>query len=223
MAIKRTFIAVLLGVAIAGTALFGRSDNALADTTTVIVGDNWFCDASYFGGFCDTTITAGDTVVWDYPAGSTVHTVTDCGADCDSPTDSPAFDSGLFGVGESFSRNFDTPGTYLYYCEVHPFDMFGRVIVEAASEPAPSPEPDEGDDPTPAPDEGTSTPEVSDQTVVLEAAQPGEAAAPVAIPDTGGPPRAAVADIWALLLIAGGVLASAGVASLAVARTRPRR
>ncbi len=37
-------------------------------------------------------------------------------------------DSGLFAQGQSFSYTFNTPGTYQYYCTVHP-SMVATVIV----------------------------------------------------------------------------------------------
>jgi len=39
-----------------------------------------------------------------------------------------SFDSGLISAGEQWSRLFDTPGTYEFYCTPHPF-MTGVVIV----------------------------------------------------------------------------------------------
>jgi len=38
------------------------------------------------------------------------------------------FSSGLFGKDRAFSKTFDEPGVYPYYCNVHPF-MTGKVIV----------------------------------------------------------------------------------------------
>src|SRR5262249_22728876 len=39
-----------------------------------------------------------------------------------------AFDSGVFKQGQSFAYTFKTPGTYDYYCAVHP-DMVGEIVV----------------------------------------------------------------------------------------------
>lgn len=108
--------------------LFAR--RTCSSAVTLAVGDNWFCDSSYEFGNCETTIRVGDTVTWRYDAGSSVHTATECGISCDSPTPSPVWDSGLMFVGDSFSQNFDTAGNYLYYCSLHPFDMRGTIIVE---------------------------------------------------------------------------------------------
>jgi plastocyanin len=67
------------------------------------------------------TINRGSTVTWvnrdDVP-----HTATGKGA-------SPAFDSNPLDTDEKFSFTFTNPGTYEYYCKVHPH-MVGVVIVK---------------------------------------------------------------------------------------------
>ena len=112
-------------------ALSGGTTHA-QETTTVPVGDVWFCNASFVNGVCETTITAGDTVVWDFGAGSLPHTTTACGASCDNPTGSPLWDSGVINDDSTFSQTFNDPGEYLYRCDVHPAQMRGRIVVEAA-------------------------------------------------------------------------------------------
>jgi len=67
-------------------------------------------------------IVTGTIVTWvndDIPR----HSATD---------DYGAFDTGLFGKGESRSIEFDYPGTYTYYCSIHPF-MRGEIDVAPAS------------------------------------------------------------------------------------------
>jgi len=75
--------------------------------------------------FSPPTITVvigvNNTVVWtNYD--SAEHTVT--------ATDN-SFNSGFIQPGQSFSYTFTTPGTYNYYCTIHPW-MKGTVIVKAA-------------------------------------------------------------------------------------------
>src|SRR3989304_2553525 len=75
----------------------GPSDPAPADAgaITIAVGDNWFCSAAYETYPCDTTVSAGDTVVWDFSGAAAGHTTTECGASCLEPTDTPLWDSGV--------------------------------------------------------------------------------------------------------------------------------
>ena len=65
------------------------------------------------------TIKAGTTVVWtnrdDIP-----HTVV---------SDDKVFKSKVLDTDEKFSYTFDKPGTYPYFCSVHP-KMTGSVVVE---------------------------------------------------------------------------------------------
>jgi plastocyanin len=90
------------------------------------------------------TISAGDTVVWkneDIEA----HTVTSgrgAGIASVQTNEKGApdgiFDSEFFGPGESWSYTFYTPGTYSYFCTIHPW-MEGAVTVNRiAAEDIPS-------------------------------------------------------------------------------------
>ncbi|MGQ0678924.1 MAG: cupredoxin domain-containing protein [Actinomycetota bacterium] len=40
------------------------------------------------------------------------------------------FDSGRIATGDKFTQSFDQPGTYSYYCEIHPATMRGEVRVQ---------------------------------------------------------------------------------------------
>ena len=177
-------------------------------TTTVQMGDLWFCDPSFQNGVCDTTVTAGDTVEWVW-VGSQPHTTTECAGDLDSCGSPHLWDSPVQ-TGGTFSFTFDAPGTFLYRCQVHPLEMRG-VITVLAPQPTPTPTPTRVASPTPGP---TPTPT---QAVSPTPASP----APAAVPNGGGPPRDESAWAWASpLLIAGSVLAFAGAG---LARTVFRR
>jgi plastocyanin len=63
-------------------------------------------------------ITAGTTVIWRNDD-QLIHTVT---------ANDKSFDSGLLQPGKTYSRTFDKPGQYAYYCMPHPF-MKGVVVV----------------------------------------------------------------------------------------------
>lgn len=80
------------------------------------------------------TIRVGDTVTWTNHDQAPHDVVT---------TSGPAsFQSPLLATGESWSFTFTVPGTYSYYCSVHP-DMRAQVVVQPAEtqEPAPAPAP----------------------------------------------------------------------------------
>ena len=74
-----------------------------------------------------TTINVGDTVVWNWAAGSINHSTTSgtCSGGCapDGIWDSPTQSSG------SFSHTFNTPGTFHYFCRPHQAAMQGMVVV----------------------------------------------------------------------------------------------
>jgi plastocyanin len=83
------------------------------------------------------TVVAGDTVTWTVTQSiGQQHSVTsgkpggDVGKDFDSGI-------GLQNNGDSFQFTFDTPGTYDYFCQVHPTQMIGQVVVTAAGGSAP--------------------------------------------------------------------------------------
>lgn len=82
------------------------------------------------------TIAAGETVLWKNTS-SIVHTVTAdpekaANADhVDLPDGAEPFDSGFIGAGESYSRTFETPGHYTYFCIPHEAaGMIGELVVE---------------------------------------------------------------------------------------------
>ena len=79
-----------------------------------------------------TTIKAGDTVLWtqqDSPG--EIHTVTSGrieDANAGDPLD-PRLDSPFLFEGDTYSRTFDQPGTYLFYCQIHPDVMNNGVVI----------------------------------------------------------------------------------------------
>ena len=72
----------------------------------------------------ETTVKAGTTVTW-INEDTTVHTVTS-GRITEGTTG--LFDSSIFTFGKSFEYTFNVPGTYDYFCNVHPW-MAGIVHV----------------------------------------------------------------------------------------------
>lgn len=66
----------------------------------------------------EVTVPVGTTLVWRNVS-PTTHTVT---------AKDGAFDSGLLEGGKDYSVTLTQPGTYEYWCTLHP-EMVGRVIV----------------------------------------------------------------------------------------------
>ena len=121
--------AALFGLLAFVALMVGPSTPTAAATTVVVpAGDFWFCDLSFQGGVCETKIQVGDTVEWDFTGSFSFHTTTDCGGDCNFPTATPLWDSGAL-LGGSFQFTFNQQGTYLYYCQIHPFSMRGQITV----------------------------------------------------------------------------------------------
>lgn len=157
-------------------ALIGVNVAHSQQATTVEVGDFFFCDKSSASA-CETVVSSGDAVIWDYAEGSAGHTVTYCGESCDDPVDSPLFDSGKLLAGETFAFTFDEPGEYLYYCEFHPVAMRASILVqpqqtsplvESTKTAEPSPAPPTGDAFTPGLTTTPTSPSVGPETAVSE-------------------------------------------------------
>jgi hypothetical protein len=175
----------------------------------VEIGDNWFCsqgDSACMNTDSDdidveTTISVGDTVTWDWGGGD-VHTTTECAADLDACPQPHLWDSPVQSSG-SFSVTFDTPGTYLYRCQVHPIEMRGTITVAATV-------------PTPVPT-ATPSPQASPASVTRTPAS----VQPNAVPAGGGAPATTTdgQSPW-LLVVAGGTLLLASVTVMAMLRRR---
>lgn len=76
----------------------------------------------------EITIDVGDKITW-LNEDMAFHTVTS-GNSVDGAHD--LFDSGMFKLGEEYSREFDESGNFSYFCTLHPW-MEGVVIVQEAS------------------------------------------------------------------------------------------
>ena len=70
------------------------------------------------------TITAGTTVTWTN-TDEDPHTVADRG-------DAHLFRSAALDTNDKFSYTFTTPGSYAYFCTLHPH-MVGKIIVTAST------------------------------------------------------------------------------------------
>ena len=150
------------------------------------------------------TVAVGDTVTWTTTQSiGQQHSVTS--GKPGAPDQGKAFDSGL-GLqenGQSFAFKFTTPGTYDYFCQVHPTQMIGQVIVTAAggsAAPASA---------APASAPPASAPAASAPPASAPAASPGgspTATQPPVAPEAGEPIPAQNKLIAALVLGVGLVL-----------------
>lgn len=83
------------------------------------------------------TITAGESVVFAYPSGGSVHNVDFVDAQPSSCTQTAGVNSGAVpplpgapgAKGWTGTCHFDTPGTYTFACDAHGFEV-GTVIVQ---------------------------------------------------------------------------------------------
>ena len=120
MHVQRRSGALLLVVAV-----LQLTARASAVTKSVLVGpDNTLTFRDMESGDSTTTVTAGDTVRWQWVSGT--HSTTRL----DAPE---TWDSGVQSTPFSFSRQFMVPGTFPYICTVHvSFGMTGTVVVQPA-------------------------------------------------------------------------------------------
>ena len=193
----RLVVSLVALIAAAAVLLMTAGSAGAQAAVNVPVGDLWFCGSASQNGVCTTEINAGDTVIWNFSGASLPHTTTACGDSCDSPTDSPLWDSGTVSDGSAFQFTFDEPGTYLYRCNIHPSQMRGEIVVSAA---APGRDDEPFDEPADDDTVGVIEPEI------------------VAPPSAGtGSPSGSSSVGWllAVLTAVGAVLAATGALGLA--------
>src|SRR5438874_2520332 len=101
---------------------------ATAATKHVDTGNIFFTDvSSNTSNPAITTINVGDTVQWDWVNGTHSTVSGSCpGGNC-SPDG--LWNNPITFQNTSFSRTFNTPGTYSYYCIPHLSAMQGTVVV----------------------------------------------------------------------------------------------
>ena len=102
----------ILGLGAAALLYAGATSGVLAQDGNAVAVQAFVYDSA------EVTVTIGTTVTWTNND-PVAHTVTDV---------NQAWDSGLFDQGYTYSKTFDQPGVYDYYCIPHPM-MIGRVVV----------------------------------------------------------------------------------------------
>ena len=111
--VAATVLGAAVGSLLAASVLFARADGP---TSTVSIDNFSFAPQTL-------TVKAGTTVTWsnrdDIPHG--------IGSSNNAFKRSAALDT-----DDNFSFTFTTPGTYQYFCYLHPH-MVGSIVVEAAT------------------------------------------------------------------------------------------
>jgi plastocyanin len=110
----------LMAIGIAAVALMGGGGRSLVASAGQPPASNVEVKIDNFSfGPATLTVAAGTTVTWtnrdDIP-----HTVV---------SDDKVFKSKVMDTDEKFSFTFAKPGTYSYFCSVHP-KMTGKVVVQ---------------------------------------------------------------------------------------------
>lgn len=187
---------------------------SVAATVSVDIVDFAFSPAAI-------TIDVGDTVSWAN-SGAAPHTATSDVGQAD------AWDSGTLATGQQFSRVFSVPGTFTYFCAIHPF-MRGSVTVREAPTATATSSPTATATPTTASGTPTSTPQPSatpTRTTAPETATPTAvataptAAASPAPPEDDSPAPAGGDTLAAVAAPAEAELPSAGQAAKVTAGHR---
>jgi plastocyanin len=152
------------------------------------------------------TVRVGDTVTWTNHDQAAHDVVT---------TSAPAaFQSPLLSTGQSWSQTFTVPGTYAYYCSVHP-DMRAQVVVLATETPAPAPE-------APAPTENAPPPPpTTTVTAPTTTTVPATTATPA--PQTPQTTQAAVTTTFDPMLVVAGLVAAVTILCLLLMGARPEK
>jgi len=70
-------------------------------------------------------IGVNNTMVWD-DLDAEQHTVTSMSV----PVGAAKFDSGIMNQGQTFTLTLTVPGTYRFYCTIHPTWMRGTIVVK---------------------------------------------------------------------------------------------
>jgi plastocyanin len=117
------FIVPLTGVDQSGNAVSidappGNLER-VPDNTKIQVGDRFFSKTN-------VEIKPGQQLTWDFPSNSQLHNVTLANGPEGIASDN-------LNDGRSFTARFTRPGTYRFFCALHPVQMTERVVVKKAA------------------------------------------------------------------------------------------
>jgi plastocyanin len=124
----------MVGLALAASAC-GGSDNNAGEAAAPAAADAGQTVALKLIAFKPERLSVGvgTAVTWKNEDASehtvTSGTVSQGGAGVTTAADSK-FESGSLKQGASFSFTFTAPGTYSYFCKIHPATMRGEVTVK---------------------------------------------------------------------------------------------
>lgn len=188
MTVSRPVFGALLALLFAATLVLASAVSAAGPTDISIV------DQSYQP--TDLTINAGDTVTWTVTkAIADPHSVTS-GTGPGDPDNAKLFDStiDLRNNGDTFQFTFTNPGTYAFYCQVHPTTMKGTITVAGAGGSG-------------APGSGSPAPSASGGPAASGPAASGASGAPASSGEPAEPPGSDKAPVAAAdKAIAAGIL-----------------
>ena len=127
-------LAAIACAALAGT-LAGAPGAAATSTRVSISNYRWSSP--------EVHINLGEKVTWDWLGPDLAHSVTGVSANDQGWDSDPGTDAPDHRPGDSFTLQFDQPGTYLFQCKLHAF-VRGQVIVSGEpgdpnSDPGPQP------------------------------------------------------------------------------------
>jgi plastocyanin len=114
---RPTLVLALLAATLI-TTVAGSQTPAIADGLSVDIVEPSLIPQTWGYNPDPITVHAGDTVYWTN-TGIAPHSVT---------ADNGSFDSGIMRSGQQWSLTTSTPGTFAYYCSLHP-DMRSALIV----------------------------------------------------------------------------------------------
>jgi len=109
---------LLVGVVAGALLLAACSSSSIGETTTTAEaatpppgGGSEVSIENFAFGPAEVTVSVGDTITWTNDESGIPHTTT---------ADDGLWDSGTLNPDDTYSFTFTEPGTYTYFCSIHP-------------------------------------------------------------------------------------------------------